>query len=328
MGAAPEVVVDGRDYAAIVLGSSLPLMLLFVNNAIFRGAGDAAIAFRVLAVSNGINIVLDPCLIFGWGPFPEWGLAGAAWATVVGRSTGVLYQFWYLFAGTDRIRLRAADLRPAWKVIGSLVRVSTTGVLQFAVAHTSWAVLVRIISVFGSAAVAGYTIGMRIFVFASMPAWGLGSAAATMVGQNLGAQRPARAERAVWVTGLYNLLFMGAVAVLFIAAPEVLVGVFTTDAAVMPVAVNCLRIVAYGNLSYAFGMVMVQAFNGAGDTVTPTLINVVGFWLCEIPLAWYLAMPAGWEATGVFAAIPIAESLVTALGVAVFLGGRWKTRKI
>ncbi len=328
MGAAPDVVAEGGDYAAIILGSSLTVMLLFLNNAIFRGAGDAAIAFRVLAVSNGINIALDPCLIFGWGPFPEWGLTGAAWATVIGRSTGVLYQFWILFGGRGRIHLTPGDLRPAWPVIGSLARVSTTGVLQFAVSHTSWIALVRIISAFGSYAVAGYTIGIRIFVFAILPAWGLSSAAATMVGQNLGAHRPERAERAVWLTGVYNLGFMGAVALVFIAAPEPLVRLFTADPAVIPFAVDCLRIVAYGNLSYAFGMVMVQAFNGAGDTVTPTIINIIGFWLCEIPLAWYLAMPAGFEAAGVFAAIPIAESFVTAMGLAMFLRGRWKARKI
>jgi putative MATE family efflux protein len=328
MGASPEVLAGGRGYAAVIFGSSVTVMLLFLNNAIFRGAGDAAIAFRVLAVSNFINIVLDPFLIFGWGPFPELGLTGAALATVVGRTTGVLYQFWFLFGGGSRIAIRPADILPAWRVLASLVRVSTTGVMQFAIAHTSWIVLVRLISAFGSFAVAGYTIGVRIFVFIILPAWGLSGAAATMVGQNLGAHRPERAERAVWLTGFYNMLYMVAVAAAFIAIPEPIVRLFTTDPEVVPYAVDCLRIVSYGNLSYAFGMVMVQAFNGAGDTVTPTYINLVGFWLCQIPLAWFLAMPAGFGVAGVFAAIPIAETLITVMGIALFWRGRWKARKI
>ncbi|HWQ55012.1 MAG TPA: MATE family efflux transporter [Bryobacteraceae bacterium] len=328
MGAAPALVANGRSYTTIIMGSSVTVMLLFLNNAIFRGAGDPAVAFRVLAVSNAINLVLDPCLIFGWGPFPKMGLTGAAVATAVGRSIGVLFQFWILFGGSSRISIRLGDLRPEWRVMASLVRVSSTGVLQFAVGHTSWVALVRIISAFGGFAVAGYTIGIRIFAFAILPAWGLSGAAATMVGQNLGAGRPERAARAVWLTGFYNMLYMVSVAAVFIAFPESIIGLFTHDPAVVPYAVNCLRIVSYGNLSYAFGMVMVQAFNGAGDTVTPSIINIIGFWMCQIPLAWFLAMPAGFGVNGVFAAIPLAESFITVMGLAVFCRGKWKTRKI
>jgi putative MATE family efflux protein len=328
MGAPPDLIETGHRYTALILGGSITVMLLFLNNAIFRGAGDAAVAMRVLWVSNLLNMILDPCLIFGWGPFPELGITGAAVATVIGRGSGVLYQFWLLARRQTRIVITPADIRLAWPVMRSLIRVSTTGVIQFAVAHTSWIVLVRFISAFGSAAVAGYTIGIRIFVFAILPSWGLSGAAATMVGQNLGAKRPERAERAVWLTGLYNMLFLAAVAVLFIAVPEPIVRLFTDDPAVVPSAVDCLRIICYGNLAYAYGMVMVQAFNGAGDTVTPTIINVFGFWLCEIPLAWVLAFPVGLGVNGVFASIPIAETFVTVLSLVIFCRGKWKERKI
>jgi putative MATE family efflux protein len=328
MGASGPLVATGKHYTSIALGGSIAVMLLFLNNAIFRGAGDASIAMRVLWFSNLINLVLDPCFIFGLGPFPELGVTGAAVSTLIGRSCGVLYQLWILTSGRSRVKLSRADLRVVPNVIGSLIRVSSTGVLQFAIAHTSWILLVRIISSFGSAAVAGYTIGIRIFTFAVLPAWGLSGAAATMVGQNLGARKPERAVRAVHVTCAYNLVIMGSIAVAFLFFPQFLAGLFTTDPAVEPHAIDCLRIIGCGNLVYAVGMVLVQAFNGAGDTVTPTLINLVGFWLCEIPLAWALAYPAQLGVRGVFTAIPLAELLVTALGVTMFLRGRWKTREI
>ena len=300
-------------------------MLLFLNNAIFRGAGDAFIAMRVLWFANLVNLALDPCFIFGWGPFPELGLTGAAVATLVGRGIALSYQFWILLAGRSRVGIRLSDFRIASCVLASLVRVATPGVLQFAVAHTSWIALVRFISAFGSAAVAGYTIGIRIFIFAILPSWGLSGAAATMVGQNLGARKPERAERAVFLTGLYNVLFLAAVAVAFIAAP---VRLFTSDVTVIPHAVDCLRIIGCGNVVYAFGMVMVQAFNGAGDTMTPTIINVIGFWLMEIPLAWALAFPAGLAVRGVFISIPVSELAVTVISLAVVLRGAWKQKKI
>lgn len=328
MGAGPQIIAEGSGYASIVLGCNVVVMLLFLSNAIFRGAGDAFLAMRVLWMSNLINLVLDPCLIFGLGPFPELGITGAAVSTLIGRSAGVALQFWLLLGGRSRVWIRPADFRIVPEVLTSLLRVSATGILQFAIGHTSWIALVRIISTFGSVAVAGYTIGIRIFIFAILPSWGLSGAAATMVGQNLGARKPERATRAVYLTSYYNAVFLGVVALVFVFLPEPIVRFFTTEAGVTGYAVDCLRIIGLGNIAYAFGMVMVQAFNGAGDTVTPTIINVIGFWLCEIPLAWVLAYPAGLRVRGVFLAIPIAHALITVLSVTLFLRGRWKTRAI
>jgi putative MATE family efflux protein len=324
MGAPPDLIAGGHRYTSIVFGGNIAVVLLFLNNAIFRGAGDASLAMRVLVVSNAINLVLDPCLIFGLGPFPALGVTGAAVSTLIGRSLGVAYQFWMLAGAKSRVVVRLKDARIVPRVILSLMRVSITGVLQFGIAHTSWIALVRIISSFGSEAIAGYTIGIRIFIFAILPSWGLSGAAATMVGQNLGAGKPARAEKAVYLTGFYNMLFLGAVALIFIFFPAPIVSIFTTNTAVAPFAVDCLRIIAYGNLAYAFGMVMIQAFNGAGDTVTPTVINLFGFWLCEIPLAWLLAYPVHMGVRGVFTAIPSAELFITMAGVVMFMRGRWK----
>ncbi len=328
MGASPDLIATGQRYTAIVLGGNISVMLLFLNNGIFRGAGDASVAMRVLWVANLINLALDPCLIFGLGPFPALGVTGAAVSTLTGRSIGVLYQLWILFRGHSRVSISRKDLVIVPRVIASLARVSATGVLQFAIAQTSWIVLVRIISSFGAGAVAGYTVGIRVFVFFLLPSWGLSGAAATMVGQNLGAQKPERAERAVHLTALYNMAFLGLVAALFVTVPEAIVALFTSDPAVAPYAVACLRIVGYGNVVYAAGMVLVQAFNGAGDTVTPTIINVFGFWLCEIPLAWWLAYRMGMQVRGVFAAIPLAEVFLTAMGAVMFWRGSWKRRKI
>jgi putative MATE family efflux protein len=328
MGATPQLIELGQNYTAIVLGSNVVVVLLFLNNAIFRGAGDASIAMRVLWMSNLVNLVLDPCLIFGLGPFPELGITGAAISTLIGRSLGVAFQFWNLTSGRSRVMILRSDMKVVPKVLAALARVSTTGVLQFAVGNLSWLILVRMISSFGSLAVAGYTIGIRIFIFAILPSWGLSGAAATMVGQNLGSGKPERAVKAVYITGFYNAAYLGAVSIVFIFAPGWLIGFFTTDASVTQFAVDCLRTIGFGNIAYAFGMVMVQAFNGAGDTVTPTLINMVGFWLCEIPLAWALAFPWGMGVRGIFYAIPIAHVLITAMGVTMFLRGSWKYRRI
>ena len=328
MGASPALITTGHRYTSVVFGGSISVMLLFLDNAIFRGAGDASVAMRVLWFSNLVNLALDPCLIFGIGPFPAMGVTGAAVSTLTGRSLGVVYQIWILTRGNSRIRVALSDFRLAPRIIGSLIRVSSTGVLQFAIAHTSWIILVRIISSFGSFAVAGYTIGIRIFIFVILPSWGLSGAAATMVGQNLGAKKPDRAERAVYLTGAYNMIFLGAVAIAFIGMPAPIVHIFTSDPIVAGFAIDCLRIIACGNLFYAFGMVMIQAFNGAGDTVTPTIINFFGFWLCEIPLAWLLAFHQHLQVRGVFASIPIAELFITVLGLAVFTRGKWKRTKI
>src|SRR3954451_18727868 len=328
MGADVPLIAGGHRYTEIVFGGTTAVMLLFLNNAIFRGAGDASLAMRVLWFSNIINLVLDPCFIFGLGPFPKLGVTGAAVATLTGRSCGVVYQFWVLTNGTSRVRLRARHLKIVPPVIVSLIRVSATGVLQFLIAHTSWLVLVRIISTFGSLAVAGYTIGVRIFMFIVLPSWGMSGAAATMVGQNLGAKKPERAERAVYVTAGYNAIYLVAIATVLIFAPHLIVSFFSTDPTVSRYAADCLRIIGYGNLTYAFGMVMVQAFNGAGDTVTPTVINIISFWLCEIPLGWYLANRTSLGVNGAFTAIPIANTVMTAISLVVFARGGWKRRRI
>lgn len=328
MGASPELVATGAGYARIALGGSGAILMLFLNNAIFRGAGDAAIAMRLLWISNIINLILDPCLIFGLGPFPRLGVTGAALATFTGRSIGVLYQFYRLGRGTERLPSLARHLRVNLKVLWRLIRVSITGILQFAIAHTSWIGLVRIVSTFGAAALAGYTIAIRIVVFVILPSWGLSNAAATLVGQNLGAGKPDRAETSVWRTGFYNMLFLGGVGVILIMFAEPAVRLFTHDPEVIPLAASCLRILSYGNIGYAYGMVMLQAFNGAGDTLTPTWVNLFGFWFLEIPLAYWLALPVNLRSKGVFFSIVIAEGSIALAGILLFRRGRWKQQKI
>jgi putative MATE family efflux protein len=328
MGSSPEIVAVGSSYTRICLGGSGVVLMLFLNNAIFRGAGDAAIAMRLLWVSNIINLFLDPCLIFGLGPFPRLGVTGAAWATLTGRSIGVAYQFYRLLRGTERIRILANQIRLDLDVLWRLLRVSLTGILQFAIAHTSWIGLVRIVSIFGAAALAGYTIAIRVVIFAILPSWGLSNAAATLVGQNLGAKQPERAEAAVWRTGLYNMLFLGSLGVFFVLFAEPVIRLFTHDPLVVPLGVSCLRIVSYGNIGYAYAMVMLQAFNGAGDTVTPTIVNFFGFWLLEIPLAYWLAIPLKLRSNGAFYAIVIAEASIAVASAILFRRGRWKSQRI
>ncbi|HKW56471.1 MAG TPA: MATE family efflux transporter [Candidatus Acidoferrum sp.] len=328
MGASPQIVAVGSGYARIALGGCGAIMLLFLNNSIFRGAGDAAIAMRLLWVSNIINLALDPCLIFGWGPFPKLGVTGAALATFTGRSIGVAYQFYRLLRGTERIRILRQQIRLHAEVLFRLLRVSLMGILQFTIAMTSWIGLVRIVSIFGADALAGYTIAIRIVTFAILPSWGLSNAAATLVGQNLGAKQPERAETSVWRTGFYNMLFLGAIGVLFVLFAEPVVRLFTRDAAVIPLAASALRILSYGNIGYAYGMVMLQAFNGAGDTTTPTIVNFFGFWLLEIPLAYALALPVQLRSSGVFISIVAAEASIALASVILFKQGRWKQQKI
>jgi putative MATE family efflux protein len=328
MGASPAIVATGSGYTRIALGGSGVLLFLFLNNAIFRGAGDAAVAMRLLWVSNIINLVLDPCFIFGLGPFPKLGVTGAALATFTGRGIGVLYQFYRLLRGTERIRILTSQIRVDFQVLFRLVRVSLTGILQFAIAHTSWIGLVRIISVFGSAALAGYTIAIRLLIFILMPSWGLSNAAATLVGQNLGAKQPERAQISVWRTGFYNMVFLGVIGVFFLTFATPVVRLFTQDPEVVPLAASCLRILSYGNIGYAYGMVMLQAFNGAGDTLTPTVVNFFGFWLLEIPLAYYLALRTGLHAKGAYISIVVAECAIAFASVLLFRRGRWKGQKI
>jgi len=328
MGAPAGVVSTGWGYTAMILGGNATILGLFLINAIFRGAGDAAIAMRSLWLANLINILLDPCLIFGLGPFPELGLFGAAVGTTIGRGIGVLYQLWILFRGNGRITIRARHARLNPKVMLSLLRVSLGGILQMVIATASYLGLVRILTPFGSSALAGYTIALRIIIVTILPSWGLSNAAATLVGQNLGAGKPDRAERSAWLTGFYNMIFLGSVAVVFIAFPGPLIRIFTDDPEIIAIGVDCLRFISYGYIFYAWGMVMVQSFNGAGDTFTPTWINLFCYWFFQIPLAWTLARTAGLGPRGVFMAITLAESLLAVVGILVFRRGRWKTRAI
>ncbi len=328
MGGDATVVETGKGFTRMLFGGSVTIFLLFLNNAIFRGAGDAAIAMRALWFANIINIILNPCLILGLGPFPQLGLLGSAVGTTIGRGCGVLFQFWVLFGGMSRISVNARQVRVNLEVLLRLLRVSFTGILQFLVSSASWIGLVRVISGFGSSALAGYMIAIRVIIFSILPAWGLCNAAATLVGQNLGAGNPDRAEKSVYRAGFYNMIFLGTLAIGFIALAGPILRLFTTDPEVVSYGVGCLRFISYGYVFYAWGMVIVQAFNGAGDTWTPTVINFACQWVFQIPLAWFLAFPAGMGATGVFVAITIAESLLAVVGLWLFRRGRWKVQKI
>ena len=327
MGADDATVALGSTYTRIIYGSMPIILFLFVNNAIYRGAGDAAMAMRSIWIANGINIVLDPLFIFGIGPFPELGLTGAAVATVIGRGTRVLYQFYGLSRGA-RLHVRAADLRPEPKIIGTLLKVSGGGVLQMLVATASYIALIRILATFGSTVLAGYVIAIRIVIFIILPSWGLANAAATLVGQNLGAEQPDRAERSVWITGAWNMAFMAVVTVLFVLFAGPIVRIFTAEPHTARVGETALRIISYGYVMYAWGMVILQAFNGAGDTWTPTGVNLVAFWLVQIPLAWVLAHVVGLGHQGVYWAIAISYSLSAVIGMLLFRRGRWKLKEV
>ena len=328
MGADPWCLEHGYRFTAWMLGGNAVIILIFVINAVFRGAGDAATAMRVLWLANGVNLILDPALIRGWGPLPELGVQGAGVATTIGRGLGVLAQLYVLFRGAKHIRVVRSQLRLKIKVMAQLVRTSLGGIGQFIIATSSWIGLVRIVSVFGSEAVAGYTIAVRIFVFTLMPSWGFSNAAATLVGQNLGARQPERAERSVWITGFVNMAFLALVSVVYVFGNEVLVRIFTQEPRVVAVGAQCLRIVSLGYVFYAWGMVMPQAFNGAGDTLTPTKINFFCFWLVEIPLAYLLAIKLGANQSGVYWSIVIAESTAGLVGIALFRRGKWKQMKL
>ncbi|MEJ2580333.1 MAG: MATE family efflux transporter, partial [Acidobacteriota bacterium] len=328
MGGTPELIGSGHGYTRVLFGGSATIMLLFLLNAVFRGAGDAAIAMRILWIANGINIILDPCLIFGLGPFPELGVTGAAVATTIGRGVGVVIQLWVLFRGNGRIGVRWPDLLPRPRIILRLLRLSVGGILQILIGTTSWVVLVGIIGRFGPAAVAGYTLAIRLIIFAILPAWGLANAAATLVGQNLGADQPDRAESSVWLAGVYNMVFLLGVAIVFIAGAAPLIRIFSVEENVLRYGVACLRWVSIGFPFYAWGMVMVQAFNGAGDTYTPTVVNFFCYWVFQLPFAYLLALTAGLGPTGVFVAITVAESLIAVVGVLLFRRGRWKLREV
>jgi putative MATE family efflux protein len=328
MGAPLSVIGTGWGYTAWMLGGSASVLLLFLINAVFRGAGDATIAMRSLWLANAVNIVLDPCLIFGLGPFPELGVTGAAIATCTGRSIGVLYQLRALTRPGRRLRVERRHLSLERSLMLHLVRISVGGVGQFLIATASWLGLVRILTPFGAAALAGYTIALRIVIVALLPAWGMSNAVATLVGQNLGAGKPDRAERSVWLVGAYNMVFLLGVMLAFLWGAEPLLAVFSSDPAVQQLGATCLRVVSYGYAFYAWGMVLVQAFNGAGDTKTPTWINLGCYWCFQIPIALVLARAAGQGPLGVFLAITLAESALAVVGLVVFRRGAWKRQVV
>jgi putative MATE family efflux protein len=328
MGAGSDVVASGARFMAVMLGGNVVIVLLFLINAIFRGAGDATVAMRVLWFANVCNLILDPCLIFGLGPFPALGVTGAAVATTTGRGLAVVLQLAILARGTGRLAIRREHLALEPKTMLALLKLSGGAIFQSLIGTASWIGLVRILAGFGSAALAGYTIAIRIVVFALLPSWGMSNAAATLVGQNLGAKQPDRAGRSVVLAGLYNMGFLGAVGIVFAAFPGALVGLFTRDPAIAPVATEGLRIIAAGFLFYGWGMVLVNAFNGAGDTWTPTVINLFVFWVWEIPLAHLLAVRAHLGPAGVFLAITVAFSTLAVVGGLLFRRGRWKEKKV
>jgi len=328
MGASENIIKNCSGYTKWMLSGNITIVLLFLINAIFRGAGDASLAMRSLLIANALNIVLDPMFIFGLGPIPAFGVQGAAMATTIGRGSGVLYQLYHLFKGKGVIKIHVDNWVIDGDVIKRLLRVSIGGTVQFLIGSASWIFLVRIMSSFGSAALAGYTIGIRIIIFAILPAWGMANAAATLVGQNLGAGFPDRAEKSVWRTGFFNMIFLGTVTILFLFFAKILVGFFTQDINVSMNATRCLQIVCIGYIFYAYGMVINQSFNGAGDTKTPTLLSLFGFWLFQIPLAYLLAKNSGLGANGVYTAIVVAETLMAIVGIMIFRKGKWKTTKI
>lgn len=328
MGADAWTLEHGYRYTQWMLGGNAVIMLIFVMNAIFRGAGDAAIAMRILWLANGLNIILDPVLIFGYGPFPAMGVEGAAIATNIGRGVGVAAQLWVLFKGGKHIRVLRSHWRLHWETIVNIVRTSLGGIGQMLIATTSWIFLMRIIAEFGSEAVAGSTIALRIMMFTMMPAWGMSNAVATLVGQNLGAQKPDRAERSVWVTGFWTMLFLISVSVFYFLFSETLVGLFTDEPGVITVGAEWLTIVSYSYFVYAWWMAAVQAFNGAGDTATPTKINFVFFWLIQIPLSYVMAKTLGMGHSGVFWAIFVSETAVGLFTLWLFRKGRWKTAQV
>lgn len=331
MHAEPSVIERGSNFTRVMIGCNASVVMLFLINAVFRGTGDAAIAMRVLWFANAINIILGPCLIFGIGPFPELGVTGAAVATSIGRGAGALFAFSRLLRPGGRIRLTRHHARLDLSLMLRLFRLSGTAMFQVFIGMASWIALVYIVAGFGSEAVAGNTIGLRVIMFALLPSWGMSNAAATLVGQSLGAGKPERAERAVWMAGFYNMCFLGAVGLLFVVFADPIVRVFTQAAAgpeVQHYGVACLRTIACGFLFYAYGMVLTQSFNGAGDTRTPTIINLFIFWLWEIPLAYALAYYAGMGPQGVFLAVTIAFSTLAVVSAIMFRRGRWKTRRV
>ncbi len=324
MGGEPDLIEEGFGYTKFMIGGNITVVLLFLINAIFRGAGNASIAMWALVLSNGLNIILDPMFIFGFGPIPEYGVMGAAIATNIGRGSAVFFQLGILFFGWGKIKLVLSDLVLNFKVMMNLIKVSLGGIAQFLIGTSSWIFLMRIMSEFGSEILAGYTIAIRVMMFTLMPSWGMSNAAATLVGQNLGAQQPDRAEISVWKTGKYNAIFMGTVSLVYLIFAKQIISWFNTTPDVVKNGSLCLQVIAAGYIFYAYGMVVSQAFNGAGDTKTPTKINLISFWMFQLPLAYVAALVLEWGAVGVFVAITLAEVILAILAIVWFKKGNWK----
>lgn len=328
MGAPADVVEHGNIYTRMVMGSNLVIVLLFLINGIFRGVGDAAMAMRSLWIANIVNIILCPLLINGFGPVPAMGLMGAALAICIGRGVGVCYQLFNLFSGRGLIRISAHHLKPDFPLIGRMLKIAMGSTAQLLINTVSWIFLVRVIARFGENAVAGYTVAIRVVIFTLLPASGMANAAAALVGQNLGAGQPERAERSVWRAAFYNMIFLGLVSLFFMLAAEPVIRLFTQEAEVVKYGAQALQLVSMGYIFYAYGMVLSQSFNGAGDTRTPTIINIFGFWLLQIPLAWVLAVHYNWGPSGVFVAIASAESVMAVISIIIFRKGWWKRVKV
>jgi putative MATE family efflux protein len=328
MGGAEDLVEEGYGYTRILIGGNITIMLLFLINAVFRGAGDASIAMWTLVLSNGLNIILDPIFIFGLGPIPAYGVEGAAIATTIGRGTAVIAQIMILFFGWGRIKVSLRDFRLKMSVMLNLIKVSIGGIGQFLIGTSSWVFLMRIMSEFGSDVLAGYTISIRVMMFTLMPAWGMSNAAATLVGQNLGANQPERAERSVWVTSKYNAILMGLISVCYLIFARDIISLFSDVADVVNYGALSLQVITAGYVFYAYGMVVTQAFNGAGDTRTPTIINLFCFWLFQLPLAYFTSIEFSWGPIGVYSAITIAEVMIAITAILIFKRGRWKEIKV
>ena len=328
MGAEPDLIEEGYGYTRVLLGGNVTIMLLFLINAIFRGAGDASVAMWTLVLSNGLNIILDPMFIFGFGPIPAYGVQGAAIATTIGRGTAVIFQLAILFYGWSRIKITLKDLVIRAKVMLNLIKVSLGGIGQFLIGTSSWIFLMRIMSEFGSEVLAGYTIAIRVMMFTLMPAWGMSNAAATLVGQNLGANQPQRAEDSVWKTGKYTAIFMAIVSIAYLLFAKTIIGWFTNEVEVIQNGALCLQIIAAGYIFYAYGMVIIQSFNGSGDTKTPTYINFICFWLFQLPFAYLVSITLDFGPKGVFWAITLAEVSIAIIGIIWFKKGHWKNMKV
>ena len=328
MGAQPDLIEEGYGYTQVLLGGNVTIMLLFLINAVFRGAGNASIAMWTLILSNGLNIILDPMFIFGFGPIPEFGVQGAAIATTIGRGSAVVFQLLVLFYGWSKIKISVRDMVVRVGVMWNLIKVSLGGIGQFLIGTSSWMFLMRIMSEFGSDVLAGYTIAIRVMLFTLMPSWGMSNAAATLVGQNLGAEQPDRAEQSVWKTGKYNAIFMALVSIIYLVFAKQIILLFSQEPEVVKYGALCLQVIAAGYVFYAYGMVIIQSFNGAGDTKTPTYINFICFWLFQLPLAYVVALKWNAGPEGVFWAITVAEILIAVIGIIWFRKGKWKLVKV